>query len=131
PLWGNPHTHLGHALLAKGLPNEALEEFRKGASLGMAADSAQYAFALASAGQPDSARALLRLLTKDVREATHYDMGIAMAYSALGDRDEAFRWLDRMVHVSSSMSFLRAPAMAPLRADPRFANILRKLGLKS
>jgi hypothetical protein len=49
----------------------------------------------------------------------------------LGDRDEAFRWLDRAVEVRDPHVVpLRCyPPLAALRADPRYGSLLAKLRL--
>jgi hypothetical protein len=56
---------------------------------------------------------------------------IAGAYARLGERDRAFEWLERayaerspgMPHVRELLQF------DSLRADPRFADLLRRIGL--
>jgi tetratricopeptide (TPR) repeat protein len=58
---------------------------------------------------------------------------IALIWTGLGDRDRAFQWLDQaydedceyLVYLSTE------PAADPLRSDPRFAQLLQKLGLNS
>jgi predicted Zn-dependent protease len=56
---------------------------------------------------------------------------LAVIYAALGDTDSAFEALDQaVVRVPQRVAnILRCPEMAPLRGDPRFAAISRKLGL--
>lgn len=58
---------------------------------------------------------------------------IALIWTGLGDRDRAFHWLDQaydedceyLVYLSTE------PAADPLRSDPRFPQLLQKLGLSS
>lgn len=56
---------------------------------------------------------------------------IAAVYAALGRDDEAFRWLDRAYADHSNwLIYLKLdPRFDPLRNDPRFAALLRKMGL--
>jgi TolB-like protein/DNA-binding winged helix-turn-helix (wHTH) protein len=56
---------------------------------------------------------------------------IADIYIALGDKDSAFFWLDKAYkNHSPDMLLLRTdPAYAPIRSDPRFADLVRRLGL--
>jgi hypothetical protein len=52
----------------------------------------------------------------------------------LGDRDEAFRWLDTAFKVRDPglMSGVYVdPLLDPLRADPRFDKIIAQLGFKA
>ncbi len=58
---------------------------------------------------------------------------IASAYLALGDRDEAFRWLDRAIQSRDPelMVLKGEPRWDALRADPRYPDILRRLNLSS
>jgi hypothetical protein len=50
------------------------------------------------------------------------------AYLGLGDKDEAFRWLERAAEERSNITqFLKVhPFFDPLRGDPRFAAFLRR-----
>jgi hypothetical protein len=54
-----------------------------------------------------------------------------MAYSGLGDADEAFRWLARAYQQRGSFMTLLAVAAGfeSIRSDPRFADLLRRMGL--
>jgi hypothetical protein len=56
---------------------------------------------------------------------------IAGLYAALGDKDQAFRWLNTAYQerdqklVALKTDFL----LDPIRSDPRFAELVRKVGL--
>jgi hypothetical protein len=52
-----------------------------------------------------------------------------MVYLGLGERDEAFKWLDRaFLSRSSTLSFIGVdPRADPLRGDPRFQDLLRRM----
>ncbi len=129
PVWSFTHGQLGQSLVAKGTAEEALQEFRRGASLGGAVDSAQLAYGLAIAGQRAAAEAVLRAVTREPREMYNLDAAIAIAYVGLGDHDQAFRWLERAASFPwGGYTYLRAPALAPLRDNPRFRRVLRQLG---
>jgi tetratricopeptide (TPR) repeat protein len=56
---------------------------------------------------------------------------IAMIYAALGDKNNAFRWLQRALdeHAAPLGGMGLALEFRPLRSDPRFAALLAKLGL--
>jgi hypothetical protein len=55
---------------------------------------------------------------------------IAQAYAWRGDKDQAFAWLDRAykIHDAGLVRLPYDPAMDPLRDDPRFAALVRKMG---
>jgi TolB-like protein/tRNA A-37 threonylcarbamoyl transferase component Bud32 len=64
--------------------------------------------------------------------ATHdHPYRLAMIYAALGDSDRALLALDRAADILPQRValLLMYPEMAPLRGDPRFAAVRRKLGL--
>ena len=56
---------------------------------------------------------------------------IASVYVALGNKDEAFRWLDRAMDERSGPihSLAVRPEFKPLYSDPRFARALKRIGL--
>ncbi|MCK5449047.1 MAG: tetratricopeptide repeat protein, partial [Gemmatimonadetes bacterium] len=54
----------------------------------------------------------------------------ALVHAALGDTDEAFRWLDLALETGSPfITELGDPAYDPIRDDPRFQAALRRVGL--
>jgi hypothetical protein len=57
--------------------------------------------------------------------------GFAVAHAALGDTDQAFQWLDRSLQDGGwEISFVTVdPALDGLRADPRFDDLVRRVGL--
>jgi Tfp pilus assembly protein PilF len=75
-----------------------------------------------------SQAALDRLIAQG---ATTFAYQIAEAYALRGQADKAFEWLDRAVaqHDGGVVYLKRDAMLAPLRADPRFAALLRRLKL--
>ena len=57
---------------------------------------------------------------------------LAIVYGELGDLDGAFGYLDRaFAEDPGSLTYLRAdPTADSLKDDPRFAELIRKLGLE-
>jgi tetratricopeptide (TPR) repeat protein len=57
---------------------------------------------------------------------------VAMVYTGLGDKDEAFAWLDKAyAERCEYLVYLPTEPIAdPLRGDPRFSSLLQRLGLK-
>jgi tetratricopeptide (TPR) repeat protein len=63
--------------------------------------------------------------------ASHYE--IALVHAALGDRDRAFKSLDKAIDKREwFVGMLRVdPLLDPLRSDPRYEGLLRRVGLSS
>ncbi|HUI11777.1 MAG TPA: protein kinase [Bacteroidota bacterium] len=88
-------------------------------------------FAYGRNGQNDSARSVLdTLLAMSARSA---DIGyfVAFVYAGLGDREETLRWLSKSVDESEIhvRSIKIDPSWDDVRGDPRFAAMVKKLGL--
>ena len=78
--------------------------------------------------QDESARLLNELHTVD--SIYHIDpLAFVGIYAQLGDLDEAFRWLERGFRERSmGMVYLKiAPFIAPLRSDPRYEDMVRRM----
>jgi hypothetical protein len=56
---------------------------------------------------------------------------VALTYAALGDKDKAFSWLENAYRENSSfMTSLKCwSVFDALRDDPRFADLLKRVGL--
>jgi hypothetical protein len=56
---------------------------------------------------------------------------IALIYAGLGELDSAFEWLERACDErNGNLAFMKVDAtLDPLRSDPRFQNVLRRVGL--
>jgi hypothetical protein len=54
---------------------------------------------------------------------------VALVYAGLGEKDQAFEWLERAYRVhDKGMLFLKIdPPLDPLRSDPRFQDLLRRV----
>jgi serine/threonine protein kinase/Tfp pilus assembly protein PilF len=91
---------------------------------------AAFGIAAAHAGQTDLARQLVQELeSRAASQSTEYFAGVV--HAALGDREEAFSWLERAYTAHSLyLGFAKVdPGLDPLRADPRFQNVLARLHL--
>jgi len=48
----------------------------------------------------------------------------------LGDKNQAFEWLDKAYQTRSNLGFLKVdPIFDPIRSDPRYADLLHRMGL--
>ncbi len=73
----------------------------------------------------------LQYLTSGPSPETSSPVEIAQAYTALGERDQAFSWLEKAYahHVSRLTNVNIEPGFDPLRGDPRYDDLLRRIGL--
>ncbi|MGH2620480.1 MAG: tetratricopeptide repeat protein, partial [Anaerolineales bacterium] len=125
--WG-----LGMAHTGQGRFGEAIEELQQTRRLD---DSPQVlgdlGYAYAASGKRREAHRMIQEL-KDLsrrRYVSSYD--IATVYGALGEKDQAFEWLQRAYEArDEQLTWLKVdPQLDPLRSDSRFASLLRKMGL--
>ncbi|HME34333.1 MAG TPA: protein kinase [Candidatus Sulfotelmatobacter sp.] len=59
-----------------------------------------------------------------------YDpQAVARTYASLGDKDKAFFWLNKAFDEHASLFIKSNPEFDNLRSDPRYAELLRKMGL--
>jgi DNA-binding winged helix-turn-helix (wHTH) protein/TolB-like protein/Tfp pilus assembly protein PilF len=133
PEFGVGHWYLGRAYLQKGQPREALTELEEAVRLsgGSPLMQATLAAAHAAAGDPDHARQVLRDLVRLRNDHYASAVGLAVAHAALGERDEALRWLEEAAAERDfHLVYLKVwPEFDTLRAEPRFAALVRRVGL--
>jgi adenylate cyclase len=93
--------------------------------------TAGLAITYARLGQTAQARQALLQLIQIANETYFPGEEIAAVWGALGEKEEAFRWLDRAIKEHSGaihgIGFKRD--LEPLHSDPRFADCLRRIGL--
>ena len=124
---------LGRAYELKRQFPMAIEQFQRGLSvepestLLVAALARTYALS----GERALAEALLRQLSAGARGRYVSPLDLALVHAALGQTDKAFASLDRAVRQRANLLIYPKvdPAYDSLRDDPRFAAILRRLGL--
>jgi Flp pilus assembly protein TadD len=132
PNSADARLHLGLTYLEKGMAQEARVEFERWGELRREAPTALLAYTHAAAGDRAKAQRLLDILLSEGHERPPA-AAIALIYGQLGDPDNAFRWLDRAVEQRSSfLLFIKvSPRVDPLRADPRYRQLLRRIGLET
>jgi serine/threonine-protein kinase len=133
PGYVRAHFLLGRALVQKGQCDQAIPEFQKARSLasGGVEMLGGLAQGYASCGRKVEAQKTLDelvALSKDHYVSPHW---MAATYGALGNRDEAFKWLSQAVDRRfGPMIYLKVnPIWDPLRDDPRFAGFVQRVGL--
>jgi TolB-like protein/Flp pilus assembly protein TadD len=127
------HNDLGRALVQVGRYDEAIHEFQTALQLagGEAKTSAGLAHAYAAAGRVAEARPILANLEARADTGLVSLHGIAAVHVALGQIEEAFAWLERAYRERDrALVWARVhPRLDPLRPDPRFDSLLRRMGL--
>jgi serine/threonine protein kinase/TolB-like protein/tetratricopeptide (TPR) repeat protein len=132
PNYVSAHDYLGAAYLRQGPIEEALGEIRKCRQLDdVPWYLARLAAAQAVAGNQGEARTLLKELQELSKRRQVTPECYFLVYVGLGERDQAFAWLQRMVDVRSQypLRLKVDPTFDGLRDDPRFADWLRRLKL--
>jgi serine/threonine-protein kinase len=124
---------LGWAYEESGRLEEAIAAHRKACELTQHRPNfeAQLGRAFALAGRTDEAREVLAGLAKVSAESYVSAFDIAIIHTALGDRERAFEWLERAFEERSDhLPYLGVnPRVDALRGDPRFRDLLARMGL--
>jgi len=135
PAFPQTQRYAAWALLQKGRHEEAIADLRA-ASGALGPDpevEAELGHALAVAGRRAEARAVLEGLRQLSSSRYVSPYSVALVHAGLGDRDQALAWLDKAYDERSDyMPYLGLePMLDPLRSDPRFSALVRRVGLPS
>jgi TolB-like protein/DNA-binding winged helix-turn-helix (wHTH) protein/Flp pilus assembly protein TadD len=131
PNFALAHNQLGLAYLQKHLNDKAVAELQKASQLsgGSPTCVANLASAYVVSGNRNEAVKLVSDLKKRSRPSYSYAPEIAVIYAALGDRDQAMNWVEKAYEERFNPSVLLRPGFDPLRSDPRFRDLVRRIGL--
>lgn len=128
------YMRLGWAYQQKAMYPEALAAFEKAITLsGRGSDNlAALAYVHARAGQRRQAERVLATMKQMSRETYVSAYNMALVYTGLGDKESAFEWLEEALSERAwAMAEVNVePALDPLRSDPRFGDIVRRVGLR-
>ena len=128
------HHRLGQAYEQQGKYDEAIAEFKQVANLsaGKPLGMAALAHAYALSGQRAQAQKLLAELLEISKRRYVSPAAIASIYAALGDKDQAFAWLEKADAARDGILVrLKVDARYDnLRSDPRFADLMGRVGLQ-
>ena len=128
--WDSP---VGVAYREKRMYAEAVAEYQHVRQITGGQPVAGLAITYARMGRTAEARNILReFLELSARRYISPEQ-IALIYASLGEKDQAFARLDRAYEARSGFlptGILTWPDYDPLRADPRFTSLLRKMGLE-
>jgi serine/threonine protein kinase/Tfp pilus assembly protein PilF len=133
PTWESSHESLGDAYRHQGMSEEALVEYEQA----MAVDktSAEFVRALRKAFEREGWKGYWeKTLSAQLEKSRHEYVSaykIANYYALLGDKENTFRYLDKAyaIHDVALTDIKIERNFDPLDADPRYATLLRRMGL--
>lgn len=131
PVQGHPII-LGLAYEQKNMHDEAIIEFKKALSFQtMESETLAYiGYSYAKSGRKEEAQKVLDELLEMSKQDYVEPFFIALVYTALGEKDEAFVWLEKGYeeHILTMGELKIDPMFDSLRNDPRFENLLQRIG---
>jgi len=125
------HSGLGRLYLWSG----RIDDARKEAELSAGSVNEQHrwtrAVLWAELGRPEEARQLVRESEETARTRFVNLSDIAILYAALGEKERALDWLERDFQTGDSLLWLTYQSINydPIREDPRFRSMLKRLNL--
>jgi eukaryotic-like serine/threonine-protein kinase len=126
------HALLGMAYQMKGDFQGATAEYQQARQL----NDDSFVLALlgdvyAVSGRKDEALKMLDQLNQLSKQRFVWAYGIALVYVGLGDKDQAFKWLQKSLddHEARINRLKVDPLFDSLRSDPRFDDLVKRIGL--
>jgi serine/threonine-protein kinase len=134
PSFADAHYILGFAYLKQGRNEDATAEFQKAVELSRRAGTylGNLGYCYAVTGKRAEALAILKELEEKYTKGQSTGQFLAGVYTGLGDKDQAFAWLEKdfQQHSGQLPTITWRLHFEDLRADPRFADLVRRMGLK-
>jgi serine/threonine protein kinase/tetratricopeptide (TPR) repeat protein len=136
PVFAAGHSYLANMYWANHKYPQAVQETNAAAQSLGDKNFAEYALALdtgfRSGGWPGAERKAIEVLLAQRKARTDYvsPYAIAELYADSGDKDHAFEWLNTAYQEHDGLIALRTDfTFDSLRSDPRYAELVRKIGL--
>jgi len=127
------HHLLGEILLEKGQKEEAMAELRRALELapGNLLSLADIGHAQGAMGNRVEAMKILQRLSDKSKQRYIPAFYFAEVYAGLGQKDQAFEWLEKAYQERSNYLLLLKTGrlMVPLYSDPRYQDLVRRVGL--
>jgi TolB-like protein/DNA-binding winged helix-turn-helix (wHTH) protein/Flp pilus assembly protein TadD len=133
PNFAHAHYRLGQIYVLKGKNQDAIVELKKAIALSGGSPRATAELGLAYARLGDTSEASKLLLELRARSRLRYvsPFNMALIYGGLGDNRQALDWLEMAYKERApSLNFLKlSPAFDSLHSEPRFTELVRRIGL--
>jgi len=125
------HDQMGQVLVQQRKFDAAIAEFQRAIELSghSPAFDADLAHAYALSGRTSEAQKIASELEQQPSQNGTVDVSIALIYLGLGKAAEAMNWLDQAYDARFNPVILVRPEFDPLRSDPRFKELMRRLRL--
>jgi serine/threonine-protein kinase len=133
PNLGLARSFLGLTYLKQGREQEAMVELQKGVEVtGRASQElGALGYGYGVMGKRAEAAAVLRELEEKYARRESPGLYLAEVYAGLGEKDQAFAWLEKDFQARSSLLiFINIFPLEPLRDDPRYTDLLQRVGLR-
>ncbi len=131
--FAHAHYRLGQIYVLKGMNRDAIVELKKAVALSGESPRAIAELGLAHARLGYTSEALKLLAELKARSRLRYvsPFNMALIYGGLGDNGQALDWLEMArKERTPSLNFLKlSPAFESLHSDPRFTELVRRIGL--
>ena len=128
-----PYRTLAHCYLRLGQKEEALANARKAADFldGSPVTLKVLGYVQGAIGNQSEALAIAREIEGKFFKGEADGRDVAIVYAGLGDNDKVFEWLEKdFQNHSSSLAEMRLEVpFVPLRNDPRFKDLAKRMGL--
>lgn len=121
-----------HAFVEKGMFAEARADLEKQrASTPTAWYWCNLTYIYGRSGQTAQAQSALHRLLQEYKRRPVDTRMIAAAYAGIGDKEQTLAWLEKAYaqHSNELVGLKIDPAYDPLRSDPRFQDLIRRVGL--
>jgi len=124
---GFAHSMIGLAYEQKSMPKEAIAALKKGG------DEVGLGHAFAVSGDKQQAEEVLAKFYEKRKQGYFSAYNIAIIHQGLGNKDQAFEWLQK-AYMERSADLIQIngdPRFTSLRSDPRFQDLIKRIGLPS
>jgi serine/threonine protein kinase/tetratricopeptide (TPR) repeat protein len=134
PSFSRAYEDLGWASLKQRRYEEATAEFQKAVELSgrLSIFLSDLGYCFAVTGRRAEALAILKELEERYGKRAALGQYLAGVYVGLGDKDQAFAWLEKDFEQRRTIlpDITWRPGFEDLRGDPRYADLVRRMGLK-
>jgi eukaryotic-like serine/threonine-protein kinase len=133
PNYTPAHNNLARSYLALGKYKQALAEAETTTAIKSSRGEArggELGYIYAALGKKAEALKILHELQERSKEQPVNPQAFALIYAGLGDKHQAFEFLEKQYQERGSLNMLKTfPELKGLRSDPRFTDLLRRMNL--